>query len=69
MSTLKTDEVSSTVNFPYNAKVNGCQFLQREFYSTATLPTPINIGATWWNSTTSTMYVYFNGQWNALDQV
>ena len=66
MSTIKVDTITNgtaDVNFPYDVKVGAGGFVQREYYSQATKPTPLTNGAGWYDTGKSLNKVYLGGDW------
>jgi len=71
MSTLRVDSITnsgSAVNFPVNVKV-GNGFVEREYYSQATAPTPNTPGAIWWDTTNNVTKIYLNGEWYTINAI
>ena len=69
MSTLRVNSITNSgaaVNFSANVKV-GNGFVEREYYSQATAPTPNTPGAIWWDTSTSTTKIYLSGEWYTIN--
>jgi hypothetical protein len=69
MSTLRANSITnggSAVNFPLNVKVNN-GFVEREYYSQSTTPTPKTLGAIWWDTSANLTKIYLSGEWYTVN--
>lgn len=69
MSTLRVNSITNSgaaVNFPVNVKV-GNGFVEHEYYSQATEPTPNTPGAIWWDTANSATKIYLSGEWYTIN--
>ena len=71
MSTVKVDTISNgaaEVNFNSNVDV-GTGTVLKEVYSQSTAPSTTLNGALWWDTSSSSLKVYLNGDWAQITLV